>query len=100
MSRFTHIRWNDVEPGTILDGTWLPPRQAVSKTGDPYWLGEIEHANGLRTGFTQPVMLREKTKDIPVGVRVRIRFDGPMETSNGRTMMTFSVRRVSAEERI
>ncbi len=100
VGRFTHLDWKSQPPGLILDGVWLAPRQVVKKDGDQYQLGEVEHADGLRTGFTCPLMLCEKTKGLPIGVRVRIRYDGVMKTTNDRTMYKFSVRRVAADERI
>lgn len=100
MGRFTHIRWNDLKPGTILDGTLLPSRTVAGKNGDSYMLAELEHKDGQRTGFTAPIMLKEKLKDISVGTRIRIRFDGEVVTTNARRMFKFSVRRVAASEGI
>ena len=90
MSRFTHIRWKDCEPGTILAGRLLPLRSFPSKSGtSTVLLGEVEHTDGRRTGFTVPTVLRTQLEQIPVGSEVRITYRGTRLTGAGRALMQF-----------
>jgi hypothetical protein len=64
--------------------------RAKDGSANTYPLGEVEHPDGTRTGFTVPTMLRQQLEHIPIGAWVRIEFIGTMPTATGYEMMKFA----------
>jgi hypothetical protein len=89
--RFAHVQWASLQPGDVIEGTWFQRPRVVTKGGRPYLLGEVEHADGTRTGFTMPTLLREQLESVPVGSWVTITYRGVKTTLNGYSMMQFDV---------
>jgi hypothetical protein len=94
MPRFAHLAWKSVQPGHVVEGIWFqPPRTVRNKTNAAggYLLGELEHPDGTRTGFTMPTMLSTQLDRAPIGAHVRIEYLGTLLTANGYHMMRFAV---------
>jgi hypothetical protein len=91
-SRFQHLSWKSVQPGHIVEGVWFqPPRVMPNKHGaGSIILGEVEHEDGRRTGFTCPTMLQQQLADTPIGSHVKIEYLGTLLTANGHQMMKFA----------
>jgi hypothetical protein len=84
-SRFRHHAWRT--EGESIEGAWVFSRE--TKSGR---LGEVEHADGTRTGFTCPTMLSQQLDAVEWGTYIRITFLKATPTATpGRRLYHFLV---------
>ena len=82
-ARYRYRKWSEFAIGETIEGVLVfPPKR--SRNGE-FYLSEIEHDDGRRTGFCIVAAL-EQIKDLHVGTRIRIKVRGKKITGTGFAM--------------